>query len=255
MSIFKISPAFLAISMLFTLATSKSAAQVKDSLASNDHRQSIHGFIIPAAFVGYGMVSLAGKNPIRSLDLTTKAELQEDHPLFAAHADNYLQFAPAAAVFGLQLAGIKGKHGVSDAAGIYFMSMAMMTGSVTALKHITKRERPDNSVFNSFPSGHTATVFASAELLKQEYGDQYPWLSYTGYAIATATGALRMYNNRHWFSDVVAGAGFGMLSTKLSYVLYPKIRKLLTGNKQHAFSMMPSYQYGKVGFHLSSTLL
>lgn len=112
--------------------------------------------------------------------MTTKNELQEDHPLFTAHADNYLQFSPAAVVFGLHLTGIKGEHEIGDAAGIYFMSMAIITGSVTSLKHITNRERPHRSGFNSFPSGHTATVFASAEFMKQEYADRYPWMGYAG---------------------------------------------------------------------------
>ncbi|MES2827626.1 MAG: phosphatase PAP2 family protein [Bacteroidota bacterium] len=239
------------LAMLFLPMAFNGAAQTRDSLDAVYHSPKLRAFVLPAAFIGYGLISLAGKNPIRSIDLTTKDELQEDHPLFAAHADNYLQFAPAAAVFGLQLAGIKGEHPIGDEAGIYLMSVGIMTGSVTVLKHITKRERPDNSVFNSFPSGHTATVFASAEFLKREYGEAYPWLGYTGYAVATATGALRMYNNRHWFSDVVAGAGFGVLSTKLSYILYPRLKRLISGQRNTAFSLVPTYQEGKAGIYLS----
>lgn len=229
------------------------SAQVADTLPQKAYLPKAASFVLPAALVGYGLFSLAGKNPVRSLDLTTKNELQEDHPLFAAHADNYLQFAPAAMAFGLYAAGIKGEHTMSDAAGIYFMSIIMMTGTVTALKGITKRERPDHSIFNSFPSGHTATVFASAEFLKQEYGDRYPWLGYSGYLVATATGALRMYNNRHWFSDVVAGAGFGILSTKFTYLLYPQVRKLISGRNKAALNLLPLYQNGKAGFYFSGT--
>ncbi|TCD01837.1 phosphatase PAP2 family protein [Pedobacter psychroterrae] len=250
MRISEIRREFSIISFLFTLVASNCAAQNKDSLAASGYHPKAAAFVFPAAFIGYGLVSLAGKNPVRSLDLTTENELQEDHPLFAAHADNYLQFAPAAVVFGLHLAGVKTRHRIGDAVGIYLMSIAIMTGSVTAMKHITKRERPDHSVFNSFPSGHTATVFASAEFLKQEYGEQYPWLEYAGYAVATTTGALRMYNNRHWLSDVVAGAGFGILSTKLSYILYPQVRKLINGRHSFAFNLMPSYRDGKAGFYL-----
>lgn len=244
---------FFTISFPLLFIVSVCTAQNMDTVATSVYRPKVTPFIIPTIFIGYGLISFAGKNPIRSLDLTTKNELQEDHPLFAAHADNYLQFSPAAIVFAMNLAGIKGKHHIGDAAGIYLMSMAIMTGSVTTLKHITKRERPDHSVFNSFPSGHTATVFASAEFLKQEYGERYPWMTYAGYAIATGTGTLRMYNNRHWLSDVVAGAGFGILSTKLSYMLYPEVRKLLFGRKATAFSFMPSYQDRNPGFYLSGS--
>lgn len=241
---------FLFLLFPMVLISCMCAAQVKDTLAAAVYRQKMTSFILPAVFIGYGLISIAGKNPIRTLDLTTKNELQEDHPLFAAHVDNYLQFSPAAIVFGMNMLGIKGKNGIGNAIGIYVMSMSIMTGSVKAVKHITKRERPDQSTFNSFPSGHTATVFASAELLKQEYGGRYPWISYTGYAIATGTGVLRMYNNRHWLSDVVAGAGFGILSTKLTYVLYPKVGKLLFGRKASTFSFTPSFRNGESGFYL-----
>ena len=226
-------------------------AQSADDLKPEEYHPTAAVYIVPLAFISYGLISLTGRDPIRSLDLTTKNELQEDHPLFAAHADNFLQYAPAAAVLALQLRGIKGKNQMGDAAGRYLMSMAIMTGTVTTLKYITKRERPDHSVFNSFPSGHTATVFASAEFLKQEYREHYPWLGYTGYVVATATGALRMYNNRHWFSDVVAGAGFGILSTKLSYMLYPHVRKTITLGHKSAFTLVPTYQEGKAGFYLT----
>jgi membrane-associated phospholipid phosphatase len=238
----------LTLALMLTLDC---VAQVKDSTLANGYHPKLAAFVLPTVLISYGLISLTGNNAIRDLDFTTKAELQEDHPLFAAHADNYLQFSPAAAAFILQMTGIKGKHQIGDAIGIYVMSMTMMTGSVTSLKKLSRRERPDNSVFNSFPSGHTATVFASAEFLKQEYGDQYPWLAYTGYAVATATGALRMYNNRHWLSDVVAGAGFGILSTKASYILYPKLKRLLTGNEKAAFNMMPTYQNKSIGLYLS----
>lgn len=108
-----------------------SSAQVQDTTYS---KPKITSFIIPTVFVGYGLVSLAGKNVIRDLDLTTKDELQEDHPLFAAHADDYLQFAPAAAVYGLHLAGISGKHALADATGLYVLSEAIMGVTTHSIK-------------------------------------------------------------------------------------------------------------------------
>lgn len=220
-------------------------AQVKDT-ASIQPRVS--SFIVPAAFIGYGLVSLAGKNFIRDLDRTTKDELQEDHPLFAAHADNYMQFASAALVYGLNLSGIKGRHSIGDVTGYLLTSEVILNGTVHALKSITNRERPDHSGFNSFPSGHTANAFATAEFLTQEYQDVSAWYGYAGYAVATATGVLRMYNNRHWLSDVVAGAGFGILSTKLAYIVYPKLKRLVLGKKSMDYNLMPTYQSGHIGF-------
>jgi membrane-associated phospholipid phosphatase len=210
-------------------------------------KPKVSSFVIPVAFIGYGLVSLAGKNPIRDLDLTTKDELQEDHPLFAAHADDYLQFAPAVAVYGLHIAGIKGKHALADATGLYVLSEAIMGVTTHSLKSWTHRLRPNGSGFNSFPSGHTANAFASAEFLNQEYKDTYPWIGYAGYTVATATGVLRMYNNKHWFSDVVAGAGFGILSTKISYLLYPKLKNLLVGKGGSNYNIAPLYQQHSFG--------
>ncbi|MEJ2905248.1 phosphatase PAP2 family protein [Pedobacter panaciterrae] len=222
-------------------------------MVSSNYKPKVTAFIIPAVFIGYGVVSLTGDNVIRRLDYSTKDELQEDHPLFAAHADDYMQFAPAAAVYGLNLLGIKGKHSLLDATGLYVLSSAIMGGSVTALKKATHRLRPNGSGYTSFPSGHTANAFAAAEFLKQEYKDVSPWYGYAGYTVAIATGVLRTYNNKHWASDVVAGAGFGILSTKLSYLLYPKLKKLITGKGSFNYTVMPSYQQHSMGLSLSGT--
>ena len=101
------------------------------------------------------------------------------------------------------------------------------------MKYLVDRERPYDKYPDrvhayshegspSFPSGHTAIAFASAEFLRHEYKDD-PWIGYAGYAVATATGLLRMYNNKHYLGDIVAGAGFGIASAKLSYFLYDKV--------------------------------
>jgi len=236
------------IALLFAILSCPLQAQVRDT---TDHKQKINSFILPAAFIGYGLLSLGEKNLFSELDRTTKEELQEDHPLFAAHADDYLQFAPAAAVYGLHIAGIRGKHSLADATGIYLLSEAIMGGTVHGLKSWTHRLRPNGSAFNSFPSGHTANAFASAEFLNQEYKDTYPWIGYAGYTVATATGILRMYNNKHWLSDVVAGAGFGLLSTKISYLIYPKLKRLVLGKAGSNYNLVPSYQQNSFGLTFS----
>ena len=83
-----------------------------------------------------------------------------------------------------------------------------------------------------FPSGHTTEAFAYAEFIQQEYKDVSPWYGAVGYAAATATGLLRIYNNKHWLSDVVAGAGIGMASTKLAYLLYRAIKRKSFNSKK-----------------------
>jgi hypothetical protein len=213
---------------------------------------AIRSFIVPAVLVSYGLVSL-GNNAIRTLDYSTKAELQEDHPLFANHADNYMQFAPMAAVYALNLAGVKGKHGIVDQTALYILSFGIMGVSTATVKRLADRPRPDGSNNYSFPSGHTANAFAAAEFLNQEYRDVSPWIGYAGYTVATATGAFRLYNNKHWLSDVVAGAGFGIASTKLAYLIYPHLRKLLFGKQSMHYSMVPTYQQKAAGLAFNGT--
>ena len=213
---------------------------------------AIKSFIVPAVLISYGLVSL-GNNAIRNLDYTTKAELQEDHPLFAHHLDNFLQYAPMAAVYGLNLAGVKGKHNIVDQTALYIMSVGIMGVSTTTVKHLADRNRPDGSNNYSFPSGHTANAFAAAEFLNREYRDVSPWIGYAGYTVATATGVLRLYNNKHWVSDVVAGAGFGIASTKIAYLIYPHLKKLVIGKQNLNYSVVPTYQQKAAGIAFNAT--
>lgn len=210
-----------------------------------------YAFIAPAVLIGYGFAAVYDKGALNQLDLSTKAELQEDHPLFAAHVDDYLQFAPAAAVYALNLSGVKGKHNLFDASMLYVTSAAIMGVSTHFVKQGVGRMRPNLSGSNSFPSGHTASAFMAAEFLHQEYKDVNPWIGYAGYFVATATGTLRMYNNKHWFSDVVAGAGFGIASTKIAYLIYPYMKQIFNKKKDSKFSLMPYYQPGASGLMLS----
>ncbi len=139
--------------------------------------------------------------------------------------DDYLQYAPMVVNYGLHLSGVRGVHNFKDKTIMLAMSYAMMGILVNSMKYTIGAPRPDGSAFNSFPSGHTATAFMAAEFLNKEYKSISPWIGYAGYAMAAVTGYLRIYNNRHYFNDVIAGACVGVMSVKLSYWLYPKIFK------------------------------
>lgn len=138
-------------------------------------------------------------------------------PRFHRTLDNYLQYVPAAVLLGMKTIGIEsrsswGRMLLSDA-----FSSALMGVTVTSLKRTTHVTRPDGSDRHSFPSGHTATAFMTASMLSHEYGYLSPWLSISAYSLATATGLMRMANNKHWLSDVMAGAGIGILSAEFGY--------------------------------------
>lgn len=176
----------------------------------------VTNFIAPVVFISYGVIALHDK-ALRNLNLSTRAEIKEDHPSFKTHIDNYLQYSPAAAVFVLQLAGVKGKNPPIKEATILATSLAISAILVQPVKSWAHEQRPDNSNHKSFPSGHTTTAFAGAEFLRIEYGRASPLIAISGYAAALTTAVLRVYNNKHWVSDVIAGAGFGILSTDLVY--------------------------------------
>ena len=111
------------------------------------------------------------------------------------------------------------------------MSVALMAGIVNALKYSAQVERPDGTDLRSFPSGHTATAFMTATMLNKEYGYRSPWIGIGAYSVAAATGLMRMANNKHWLSDVMTGAGVGIVATEMGYYLTDLIFKQRGLNK------------------------
>jgi len=215
----------------------------------NTYKLDYRHLIAPTIFIGYGIVSLESDG-LKQLNFSTRDELGEHQPKHIT-LDNYTQYAPAAMVYGLNAVGIKGKHNFRDRTIIYATSQLISAAFVLPLKHIVKEERPDGSNNLSFPSGHTATAFSSAQFMFREYKDTNFWLSISGYSLAVFTGVYRTVNDKHWVSDVVAGAGFGILSTELAYWLFPKINGLLTGKeKKTATLVMPYYQNKGFGIGL-----
>lgn len=159
-------------------------------------------------------------------------------PAFKAKYDDYLQYAPAATVYGLKLAGVKGRNNIGRATLSYGTSLVIMAILVNSIKYTAKVERPDGSKNNSFPSGHSAMAFTNASFLHKEYGMVNPAYSIAGYGSAALTGLGRNLNNRHWIPDVLAGAGIGILSTELGYFFIDKIYK----NKGDNLSLLSKIQ-------------
>ena len=182
---------------------------------------SAKSLIIPVALIDYGFATLKSEE-LQELNMKIAEEVTEDVSGFRTKVDDYLKYAPAATVYLLNAAGVKGRHKIIDRTIILGMSSILVNQVVTSLKHSTHQLRPDGSTYNSFPSGHTATAFVGAEMMNQEFGWRSPWYSVAGYTMATAAGVLRVMNNRHWLSDVITGAGIGILTTKFSYWLYSK---------------------------------
>ena len=203
--------------------------------------------IIPAVLFTYGIVSIES-DYLKLLNTELRDELGEsiDEKITI---DDFLQYAPAVSVYSLNNLGIKGKNNLRDRTIILGTSYLLLGTSVYTVKNLTKIKRPDGSSNNSFPSGHTATAFAGAEFLWQEYKDVNIWYGLIGYAVATGTGLFRIYNARHWLSDVVMGAGIGILTTKIAYWIFPYIdNQVFKSNKNVSSTMIaPFYNGNQMG--------
>lgn len=229
------------------LYTNQVVAQVdasQDSTSTpktHNYKLDYRHLIAPTVFIGFGIVGLES-DALKELNSSTRFEINEHSP-DKIHLDNYTQYAPAFLVYGLNAMGVKGKHNFKDLTIIYATSQLISATFVVPLKHLAKEERPDGSNNQSFPSGHTATAFSSAQFMFREYKDNNFWLSISGYSFALFTGVYRTVNDRHWVGDVVAGAGFGILSTEMAYWLFPKINTIFDKRKSISSAMiMPYYQ-------------
>lgn len=206
-------------------------AQEKDSIAEvskqvNPYHLNLKQVAIPVTLIGIGIIGLES-DWLKFQNKEIRNEMQEniDKKLTI---DDFSQYVPMVTVYGLSLCGVKGKHDFIDRTIILATAYSIMGITINGLKIATKVERPDGSSRNSFPSGHTATAFMGAEFLRKEYQDVSPWIGIAGYAVAAGTGFFRMYNNRHWLTDVLAGAGIGILSAQTAYWLYPTLSKVFS---------------------------
>ena len=122
--------------------------------------------------------------------------------------------------FAFQLAAGGATYGLAKATGNEKLSMVgrdiiraqvVSQVMVQALKHTIRRERPDHSNSAAFPSGHSASTFATATVLQRHYG----WkVGVPAYALGGYVALARMAWNRHHATDVVMGAGFGIASAR-----------------------------------------
>jgi hypothetical protein len=246
MSIPKKNLIFLILVFPFYLLNAQELSK-KDSISNENLKFKYKQLIIPAVLIGYGAMGLASDD-LKDFNLGIRNEVTDDID-GKLTIDDYSQYAPALSVYALNLCGIKGKNNLRDRSIILGTSYLLMTGTVMVLKSLTKVERPDGSGFNSFPSGHTATAFAGAEFLWQEYKDVSVWYGISGYIVATGTGFFRIYNNKHWLTDVAAGAGIGILSTKVAYWIFPYVDKHIFNSKRNGNNGMvaPFYNGKQMG--------
>lgn len=135
---------------------------------------------------------------------------------------SYVQYVPSSMHIGLGLLGARSQHAFLDRT--IESSIAHLTG--LALSRIPKlifnAQRPDGGS-KAFPSGHSILAFAGAELTRMDYGAGW---GAGAYALAAFVGVDRIYGDRHWIGDILAGAGLGVLSAHVGGWLLQPVKNL-----------------------------
>ena len=204
--------------LLGTLNIKASVVQTDTIPGINDHPRK---WIVTTTLFGSG-VMFATVPPLNRFEKNLKTEIEKTGR--QTQIDQATQFFPAIAVFAMDAAGLKSINPVRKQIQLFGVSQLAGAAVVYPMKFIVQRERPNGSDNKSFPSGHATRAFVSAEFLHQEFGHLSPWVSIAGYTTAGATAYLRLYQNKHWLSDVLAGAAIGMASTKFFYWLNKKMQ-------------------------------
>ena len=183
--------------------------ELRDSTAGDTLRVLTHSHFsrlspfwqvaVPVSLSAVGVAGLAdrgflfkGKRKVRQFF----NHLRGNSPV---RVDDYLQYAPFLwFVGGAEIPGVHHRHNFRDRLLIGATAYAVMGATVNAVKYSIGELRPDHSARNSF-----------------------------AYAGALTVGVLRMYNNRHWFNDVLGGAAFGFAATRIALWLLPYEQRLL----------------------------
>lgn len=171
--------------------------------------------IAPATLIVAGILSNGNGEEGIKKEIREMRNANIEH--FHTKIDNYLQYSPVFVAYALDAIGIKSRNSFVERTAILIKGEIFNYATVSLLKRATRQLRPDETTYNSWPSGHTANAFAAATFLSEEYKHRFKWMPYAAYGLAGTVGALRIANNRHYISDVLAGAGFGYLSMKLAY--------------------------------------
>ncbi len=235
-----------------TIVVSDSIENVEDkNHAYFEEKTNRNAYIASAALITYGITTRLVPQ-LQDFDHSIDSKISEMVDRKYSF-DDYLLFAPYVGLLAIDLLpNISAKHTHLDR---LFLAGSAGTISISTFltgKYLFGIERPDKSNSFSFPSGHSALAFTGAHLLHKEYKDSNPWISVAGYATAITTGTMRMINHKHWFSDVLTGAGIGILSVELSYLLLPywqNISGKYVGNSKLSFS--PTLINNRAGFYFS----
>lgn len=244
---------FLLISVTFgnTVKANNSMESATDSIGitASDSRFNPSQLIVPGTMIAVGSLGVIKGGPLHKAKHAVKNHLDKLRGEEIFCLDDYTQLFPA--ITYLCMGGRHAKHSFKERAVVGATAYMIMASIVNTAKYTIREQRPDASTRNSFPSGHTATVFTGAELMREEYG---PGWGAGAYTLATVVAFLRMYNGRHWLNDVIAGAGVGILSARLAYGMLPIYQRWFGWNKKDAGTtaiILPSFNPDNKNFAIN----
>lgn len=182
--------------------------------------------IAPGLLMATGLaINLTGHEAIDVPVYQTFAHMREDKGILK-NADVILKYVPALPMvvdLGLGLTGVPSKYDLQDRFIEAGLASLVAGGTCLLLKNVITAARPDQSNYNTFPSGHTVLGFVGAELIRMNYG--WAW-GLGAYTVASVVAFMRVYQGRHWVSDVLFGAGLGILGAHVGELLMEPFKDL-----------------------------
>ncbi|MDA3906250.1 MAG: phosphatase PAP2 family protein [Bacteroidales bacterium] len=237
--------------LILTVFLNSVDTKAQSSIQAIDSTKSISLLkrsIIPVTLISLGILA-NNSNFEKELQINLRNKVGNSYEL---RIDDFLQYAPIAEMYTADALGIKAKNHWFDQTKYLLISNLISSTITHSVKRITQKDRPNGSPY-SFPSGHTTLAFTNAAVLFNEFYETAPVLAYSGYAFATTTGAFRMINNKHYLSDVLVGAGIGILVTELVYHFEP-FKDFNPFKKKKNITFLPQISNDNYGFYFAYNL-
>jgi PAP2 superfamily len=169
---------------------------------TNKDTRIIMGVFVPAAGVAYTWDQAGIEESEEHLD---------DSSFEAGNIGGSFLVQTSAAVGTWAIGAISGNRKTTEVGGDLLRAQISSQVIVQSVKLATRRQRPDDSNYHSFPSGHTSSAFATATVLERHFG----WkVGVPAYGFAAYVGLARMSANKHHMSDVIMGAAVGIASAR-----------------------------------------
>ncbi len=232
----------LFISYLLLIYIFSVNAQVQDT---TDKEFAVKKYIIPSVLLVSGAL-ISNSELEQNLKESIVSKVGEN---FEFKIDDYFQYVPVAELYIADIFKVKAKNHWFDQTKYLLISNLITTGIAKVLKFSINKTRP-NGLQYSFPSGHTTVAFTNATVLYNEFYQTSSLLAYSGYLFSTTTGIFRLINNKHWLSDVLFGAGLGMVVTNLVYYFEP-LKRFNPFKKSSNISLLPQISGDKYGLYFA----